>query len=218
MHYHLELIMPPTDNVEKALAEILGPWSENYEDEEEGANKHGFYDFYEIGGRYSGRKLEALLGDEKLKEFKQALIEKKVTVSGLQFGKETIAPASQIPMVDQMWNEFFPDSPVKVCPLFDHYKENWGDIMKVSEIPKDLTAFRVIIAAPKYEDDPTFDIKYMISQDIWNGVKHLDVNWDTKVETALADYKKDIGRGVESYIERCGVKDDWLCVTLDYHT
>ncbi len=41
MHYHLEVIMPPTETVEQDLAEILAPL------------KGWMFDHYKIGGRFS---------------------------------------------------------------------------------------------------------------------------------------------------------------------
>ncbi len=49
MHYHLEIILPPTEDIEKAIAEILQQFDENEEE-----NTNSFWDWYQIGGRYTG--------------------------------------------------------------------------------------------------------------------------------------------------------------------
>ncbi|GAF91717.1 unnamed protein product, partial [marine sediment metagenome] len=98
MHYHCEIILPPTDAVESAIAEIMAPFDENNEDEE--TRSPSFWDWYQIGGRWSGSKLTDHFDKDKLKNFHAELENRKVTVSGFQCGKQDISPASQIPMVD----------------------------------------------------------------------------------------------------------------------
>src|SRR5262245_27782076 len=109
MHYHLEVILPPVDNVEQAIGQILEPFDENGKDEDGHRNSHAFWDWYVVGGRWAGAKLQAMLDPKKLEEFNAELTKRKVTVSGIQAGKQELSPASQIPMVDALWNEFFPD-------------------------------------------------------------------------------------------------------------
>lgn len=54
MHFHLEVIMPPTTNVEGALEKIMAQFDENNEDA-----SHAFWDWYVIGGRFFWRKANA---------------------------------------------------------------------------------------------------------------------------------------------------------------
>lgn len=149
MHYILEIIIPPVDNIEEAIEEIMKPF---YEGDEE--NTNAFYDFYKIGGRFSGHKLRFMLGTERMDEFYDLLKEEKITVSSFVVGKETLAPNSQAEKVDKLWNDFFPDSPIKQCPVFDNYKpkDNFPDVCSLLETPKDLTCSRVIIAKRDWED------------------------------------------------------------------
>lgn len=51
MHYHLEVVMPPTDDVAAALRQILG--EPDWYDPE---SPHQFFDYYLIGGDWSGVK------------------------------------------------------------------------------------------------------------------------------------------------------------------
>jgi hypothetical protein len=219
MHMHLEVVMPPTDNVEKSLSEIMAPFDEGGIDEDGNPNQHTFWDWYQIGGRWGGAKIEAKLGKDRLAAFNKELIERKVTVSGLQFGKQTLQPASQIEMVDALWREMFPDSGINGCPLFDHApKEVAGDICQLSEVPDGLTAERVIIAGPGWKDDGTFRAEYMISDDIWNGVMHVKTQWDGHFKTALDAYPEKIKGYRDDYREKHTPKDDWIVVTVDYHS
>lgn len=218
MHMHLEVLMPPTDNVEEALAKIMAPFDENGSDEGS-ANTHSFWDWYRIGGRWGGAKIKAKLGKERLGAFHDALKERQVTVSGLQWGKQTLQPASQIEMVDALWREMFPDSGLTVCPLFDHApKVIDGDICRLSELPEGMTAGRFIIACPSWNDDGTFSADYMISDDIWNGVMHVKTQWDGELKTALNAFSKKIEGYKDDYREKRTPKDDWLVVTVDYHS
>ena len=219
MHMHLEVLMPPTDNVEEALAKIMAPFDESGTDEDGNPNRHSFWDWYQIGGRWGGAKIKAKLGKERLDAFNKALNERKVTVSGLQCGKQTLQPASQIEMVDALWRDMFPDSGLSVCPLFDHApKVIDGDICKLSEVPEGLTAQRVIIAGPSWDDDKIFSAKYMISEDIWNGVMHVKTQWDCQFKTALDTHAENVKGHRDDYREKHTPKDDWLVVTVDYHS
>ena len=65
MHYHLEIIMPPTKDVEEAVRQVLEEYSESWTDEDGNPSSRAFYDYYVIGGRYSGEKLQAGLDQSK---------------------------------------------------------------------------------------------------------------------------------------------------------
>jgi hypothetical protein len=219
MHAKLEIIMPPVDNIEEAIAQIMAPFDENEPD-----NKHAFYDWYVIGGRYAGSKLTALFNKEKVDEFRQELINRKITVSAFQAGKEKIEPAAQIPMVDALWREFFPESTVKTCPLFAHYNdqyknsEGWPDVIPLSDLPDDYRAFRVIIAGLDWKDDGTLEAKHMIARSEWNGVSHIGAVWDENVKSALNQYIEKTENYKTDYKEKMQPKQDWLVVTVDYHS
>lgn len=219
MHYHLEVIMPPTNDVESSLKEILDPYYSEYEDED-GDNymsRYAFYDYYVIGGRWSGYKLEAMLGFEKIKEFRDILQDEGITVSGLVFGKETLSPSSQIKKVNHLWNNFFPESPVKQCPFFDNYKSDYGDIMQFKEIPKDLTAARLIIARKPWDEEDKLKAEFMYTNEIWNGVTWQNTTWDGNVQNAIEKHLKRVNQSTDEYKEKAKPKDDWICVTVDYH-
>lgn len=224
MHYQLEIILPPVENIESALEQILQPFNENGEDEDGDSNRHAFWDFYVIGGRWAGAKLEAMLDQDKLSEFRKELATRSITVNGVQFGKPELSPASQIPLVDGLWNEYFPDSPIKVCPLLKHfnsqYKHSDGfpDIMRLKDLPPSLTASHVIIAGPNWEDDGTLEAKYMMQDSIWNGVTHVDAKWDGNVMAVVAEHKSRLASATPEYAAKQTPQDDWLVVTIDYHS
>lgn len=220
MHYHLEIIMPPTDDVEGAVKEIMSPFDENRSDEDEdGSDKqHVFWDWWQIGGRYSARKLRAEIGAAQLDAFHALMTERKVTVSGFQAGKPALEPVSQIPMVDQLWNETFPDSPIKQCPLFDHYKGTVGDVSLVSETPPGLTCAHLIVAVRSPFNGDKLKAEVMLETSVWNGVNYIDTTWDGTVRAAIEFHEKHIDRYKPEVQEIYSIKPDWLCVTVDYHS
>jgi len=224
MHYHLEIILPPVDDVEQAVEQILKPFDENGKDEDGDPNRHGFWDFYVIGGRWSGVKLEVMLDPERLQVFHAELKNRKVTVSGLQFGKLTLDPGSQVAMVNSLWNEYFPESPVKVCPLFSHFNDQYKhsarfpDVMRLKDMPGSLKASRVIIAGPKWNNEGFLAAEYMLQDSFWNGVTWVDSRWDGKVQTAIDEHNDRLKSAAPEYVARYVPKDDWLVVTVDYHS
>lgn len=224
MHYHCEVVMPPTDDVEGAVREIMKDFDESNEE-----GYHTFYDFLVIGGRYSGTKLMAKYEKKKIDEFFEWMKAEKVTVSGLQFGKQELAPASQIPKVDDKWNEMFPSEIPIPCPIFLHSNDQFksdsilpGDIEKLKDIG-DVKCERIIIAGPSFDSkteentgppEPTF----MYSTEEWNGKTWMKTDWDGKIKTALEMFKEEKKNWKDSYVALITPKDDWLVVTVDYHS
>src|ERR1700689_5540903 len=146
MHYHLEVIMPPADDVRVAITEIMKPFDEGEED-----SHHPFWDWWVIGGRWSGNKLLSTVGS--LDQFYERLKAMKITVSSITCGKQTLSPPDQADKVNALWNEIFPDAPMKECPLFDSYKGGDGDVMAYGELPTSIGCERVIVAAPNYKGE-----------------------------------------------------------------
>jgi hypothetical protein len=215
--------MPKSRNIEEDVEQIMGDFYEGKDDEE----IHGgeFHDFYVIGGRFAGAKELCRYSEDKLSEFYKFLREKKVTVSGLQFGKQEIYPSSQIPMVDEAWNRFFPteNGETTPCPLFAHsndQRENLDiiscDICNVDEIPTNLECERVIIAGPSIREDK-LEAKYMICKDVWNGVNHMPIAWDLRVLSAIEMFEEKGERYRNIYWEKIRPRPDHICITIDYH-
>lgn len=218
MHYHLEIVMPPVANIEEAVGVILKPFSE-CTDEEEESNTHAFWDWWQLGGRYSGAKLEAHCG-ERLQEFRDWLHAEGVTVSGLQFGKPTLQPADQRAKIDAKWVEMFPKAGA-ICPLFDYSgKTMEGDACTVAEIPEALRAYSCIIAGPRYNGgkyDGPLEAKELLHKSIWNGCTHQDTTWDGGVRSAIAQHAERLKNSAEEYKAALTIQPDWIVVTVDYH-
>lgn len=216
MHYHTEIIMPPTDDIEATIAQIMAPFDENREDEDD-VSSHKFWDWYVIGGRWSGHKLMAILGQERIDEFHKTLSDKRITVSSLTMGKQTLNPPEQAELVDRLWNEAFPESPMKRCPLFDNYNDNYGDVLPVSEMPRSLAVSTVIIAGPSW-DEKKIAADLLLHESIWNGVNHQKTAWDGTLGAALTDHAAKLENYKEEYRAKHMVQPDWLVVTVDYHS
>lgn len=223
-HYHLEIIMPPVDDVTAAVASILNPFDENNVDEDGDRPYRAFWDWYVIGGRWAGVKLECSIDPEKEKAFREELQNRKVTVSSVQCGKPSLQPVEQIPMVDALWREFFPDSTLKTCPFFAHfqdqYKDNPGfpDVMALKDVPKELTAHKVMFGLPRSDLDNRMEAEYMLEAEMWNGVNFIDTAWDGKITTAIEKWKEYATYRPGMNVEGCCIpKDDWLAITVDYH-
>lgn len=212
MHYHLEVVMPPTADIDKSLISILAPFSEDNEDA-----SCAFWDWWQIGGRWSGAKQEAAFPQEKLDAFRQWLTDEGVTVSGLQFGKHELSPADQIPKVDAKWREMF--GVTGPCTMFRHSNANEktlaGDVCQLGEVSQ-ITASRVIIAGPAYEGG--VEACFMIEREYWNGVTHVTTAWDGTLQSALTMWKDKCANYGDEWREAHTPKSDWLVVTVDYHT
>ena len=229
MHYHLEIIMPPTpgDQIEKRVSEVLEEFDETFQSEDYGGyNPNAFWDFWVIGGRYTMSHLTSPLDPDKLSEFDRRMHAAHITISGVQFGKQEISPASQIPTVDAIWKEIFPDFPGDHCPLFKHgspsdqYTHNTRapDVLTIAGLPEGATAFRVMIASPHDYESGEYRPDYMCSQDVWNGVVYEPTAFDGVIQNAIDAHHKDIQRFTDGARERMTVRPDWLAVTVDYHS
>jgi hypothetical protein len=216
MHTHLEVIMPPTDDIHAALSQILTPFDENCADEE-ARTRHAFWDYWKVGGRWSGNKLLDMLGRESVAEFSKILADQKVTVSGLQWGKPTLSPEDQAEKVNALWCGHFPDAPVRQCPLFDNYTGDFGDVLTVGDVTSSIKCSHVIIAGPNYEGNG-IEAKYMVRDQIWNGVTHQDTTWDQTISSALSEWSKRLESYNSNYAAKNTPTAEWVVVTVDYHS
>jgi len=210
MHSHIEIIIPPCSNVAEAVDKVM---KGTCDDEDE----CGWWDWYVIGGRWSGEKEQCSYDKKAIKAFNEEMNENKITISALICGKEEISPASQIPIVDAIWRKHFPGRG-DVCPFFAHGRNQYkrdgypSDVCCVKDIHPDLTSSRVVIAIQRPEG---LKAVYMLVQEIWNSISWQETLWKGNVLDALkmyAEFRKE--RNHEYYQE---VRQDWLAVTVDIH-
>jgi hypothetical protein len=226
MHYHCEIVIPPTelDGIEAAVESIMKPFYKGDEN-----SVHSFWDLYVIGGRWAGTKMMAKYDAAKMKAFQQWMQDEKVTVSSLQCGKQDLSPASQISKVDAKWNEMFPhDSGPLPCPLFGHSNDQYGKDGK-GTLPDDICTLaeangvkcsRIIFAGPSYDGDTNepLEATFMLTDEAWNGVNYMPVSWDGTLADAqklFTDRLRNLG---DSYREQMTPQGDWLAITVDYHS
>lgn len=194
--------------MEEVIAKAMNPFSEdplvaNTTDAD--ADKYSFWDWYRIGGRFSGEHFLSTLDPEKLEAFSKELQEKKITVSSVQCGKQTLLPTNQSVLVNELWKKYgFPSR----CPFFDDVERNSYDICKMSEVSVEkfiASRFAVVDA-----DKDLFS--YMLAKSLYNGVTWQDSVWDGKIQSALDLYK-------EHYIgKKYPVTPGSWIVTVDYHS
>lgn len=214
MHYHLEIIMPPCSpsEIEARVSEIMAPWEEGGKDEYGDEQRHGFWDWYEIGGRYTGSHRRASFDPEKLSVFYDAIRDAGVQIKGLVLGKEELATDADRAKVESLWREFFPDDEIG-CQDFKDYDGADVDYRTVEAIGKHLSAYRVIVADwHEWKEERNLRAKRMLTKEIWNGVEHQDAKWTGSVPDLISEVRSvDNWRSVD-------IGDDWLCVTVDYHS
>jgi len=246
-HYRLEVIMPPApaEKIGELLDQIMAPYCENNdlpEDRDDNSalyewaaqESQAFWDFFVVGGRFAGSKLEASLDPEKFDQFQNELQERGITVSGITFGKPTLSPASQEKDVDQLWRDYFPGT-TEHCPLFSHSNNQYdsddtlpSDICTLAEVPANYRCAHLMIATPQFNyrkkdsESSTWDgpiaCEWQIQKSIWNGSNFIDSAWDGSVAGAVDMFRNLIEHRNEDYKAVIEPKPDWLCITVDYHS
>jgi hypothetical protein len=225
VHYHAEVIISSDvarGDIAKVIEEALAEYDENYQGEDGQYSKHAFFDWYVIGGRWSGDKAMALLDQGRLNDFRAWLDARGVTVSGIQCGKQSLDPESQIYAIDTKWNEMFPsaDGAPVPCPLFNHSQtddgSSPGDIMRLKDITAAHTAACVLILGQNW-NNTRFEIKYQLHRELWTGSNYQEAAWEGGVLDAVELYKRSIDSYREEYKEANTPTDDWWVVTMDYH-
>jgi len=207
MHHHLEIVLPPdTADIEAAIARIMGPFDEDPREPSEDASDCRFWDWYAIGGRWTGEHARADVDPARVELFEDELRRRDVTVSALRAGKPTLVPKSQRKAVDALWREWFPESSLKQCPLFDHAKCH-GDVCRLDQIPEHLTCSRLIIADAERA-------VYMLTESAWNGVVYQQTDWDG----SFAEGLKRAREYSAHWHEPLTFPPDSIVVTVDYHS
>jgi hypothetical protein len=58
----------------------------------------------------------------------------------------------------------------------------------------------------------------MVQDSMWNGVSFVKADWDGKVLSAIEEYRKKLTIYKPGYAEKHNLQDDWLVITVDYHS
>ena len=189
MHYHAEVLIRRPDNIEEQVSHIMTPYQEDH-DEDEGSVA-GFWDWWQIGGRYTGEhdpdydatidpshiKVCSICGgtgdrpdwvyyEDGVRKFKDSWAETCNGCNSCQgTGKTTTWPTE--------------------------WKPHEKDILSVSKIPEELTCYSLVL--------PDMDVLHTKA---WNGNDFIETEFDGKVKAALEKYN---------------IKEGYL-VTVDYHS
>lgn len=224
MHYHLEVVIPPVADVTASLVQVMTPFREGGKGEDGEPNTNAFWDWYVVGGRYAGVKVEQGVDPARKAEFVAKLARRRVTVSSLRAGKDNLDPASQAPMVDALWREYFPESRLEACPFFDHFNDQYNnsvgfpDVMRLGDLPASFKASHVIVAKPSWRDLGELTAGYMTQTETWNGVNFVKASWGGEVRLAVEAYENSQAWRGPEYAAKVLPTDDWLVVTVDYHS
>lgn len=206
-HYIAEIVLPPDVPIVKGVKDVM----DYFKDEDNGHAE--WWDFYIIGGRFSGNKIESSIDPKRLEAFKEHLVEIKVTVHALTAGNPSLYPTSQIKMVDALWREWFPGCG-DACLLFSHARDQYrkdgyysDDVCKVSEVHERLQCDRLIVA--RIFEDKLYPARMLVTS-LYNGVEWQGTEFDGNVKRGLQAINDDKYR-------KNSMTPDFNVITVDYH-
>jgi len=212
MHYHAEIWLKTNKDVETQIENILRPYDEEnkviqeteewtdsngrYHEETYWTNPNGFYDWYQIGGRYTG-------SHDNYDPYKDRRNWRTCRLcEGTGYRNDTMGKEMR---------EKDPSYTCNACGHYDHKKKQWthgdtpqgmevvwptqfaehkGDIIPVDQVTEDLTCYTLIISK---------DILHIKE---WTGENFVKTGFDGKVKQEL---------------DQLGITDGYL-VTVDYHS
>ncbi len=216
MHYHLEIIMPPTEKIDEEISRILAPFDEGKED-----SRNAFWDWYQIGGRFTGDHdgFDAASDENN--------IEKCDLCAGTGFRADDVGNRAREAEATYICNgcgkrqeggtwthsEFGAGKRLKWPTQWARYK---GDIIPLRDLKPTQTAFRVIIAAPNHAGTG-MEAVFMAAKDNWNGASFDESKWDGSIAEAIEKHKERAKNYRDEYAEKVTPTDDWIAVSIDYH-
>ncbi len=188
MHYHAEIWIAEKEDFEAQVKNILVPFEKRYIDE----NLEGFWDWYQIGGRWTGIHTGYdPYEDERNLEICRICNGTGFRMDGLgQKHRETDPTYScngcgEYDKEMKLWRQGNGKS-VKWPTNFAFYE---GDVISVSEVENDLECYMLIVGDKIFQDK------------VWNGKNFVDTDSNGNVMETL--------RGLD-------INSGYL-VTVDYH-
>lgn len=185
MHYHAEIVIAPGQE----LADIMAPYEEEYTEDD----VKGFWDWWQIGGRYTGRKTGYKPKDNDANwETCRLCNGTGYRLDDVGRRMRTGAPSYTCNgcgrIVDNKWThgERGPGMALKWPTQWEPYA---GDICAVSDTPEDLTCYTLIVNGSAYHMEE------------WTGKEWVETDFDGNVAKKL---------------KALGVTKGIL-VTVDYH-
>lgn len=203
MHYHAEIWVKDPEKVNEQIENIMSPYYKELEikrHKEDGDvwfdNPNGFWDWWQIGGSYTGCHSGYNPAEDP------ANIEKCWLCNSTGFRNDRLGKDSRIQDPSYTCNgcgyfnhdtkqwEHGKYGPGKRLKWPTNFTEHYGDIQAVKDIDNDLTCFTLIA------DGKIFH------QELWSGKTFEKTGFDGKVKQALSSL---------------GIEDGFL-VTVDYHS
>jgi len=191
MHYHGEIWVPNKNGYRSQVDKALEGLTEE---------NNGFYDWYVIGGRWSGEHTLWLLknkfGSRKIDRIHDEFDKKHGWWTNSEKSKELRAKQYE----EVFRNHISEEEYNGIMPAWrDNYKEDGyeDDILAVTDIPRKFFTCYTLVLSPrgeKWEEER----KYYHSE-IWNGSIHQDTEFNPK-----------------EILEQHNIYDGFL-VTVDYH-
>jgi len=169
MHYHGEVYFKerPKD-VLKAVSKAMEPYREwfNEETDEYG----GFWDWFVIGGRWSGEHTKMKLDQEKLRDFYKVCEEKGLFWIGGEYSEEV----QKVRRCEEFLR-IFPDFKGLIPTCRDVYKEDGyaDDIVPVEEVTPQLRCYTLILPGE------------VLHYKVWDGKAFRKTGFDGCVKKAL---------------------------------
>lgn len=220
MHFRLELILPPGSGVADAeepmqyVSEYAPPgYDEDTGEPEWIGEGRGIHDYYLVGGRWTGAHAQAHYSKEDLDRFREILREREVKVSGVQFGKPTLASHSP-EEIDKWWREEFPNGLLSRCPLFDYADFGDVDVIRVADLHPDDVASMVYVCGPQNQ----YRRRELYQRTTWNGLTWQKTDWDGNIAAAIKRHNDGLDRASQEYRDHHLVTGEWVAITIDIHS
>jgi len=176
MHSSVLIIAEPQENYPLYVQKVMEPYSEE-------ESKNGWWDWYVIGGRWSGELTEIKLDQDKLKKIREEFEKQGLNWISMEKTNEIQKEKSH-----KLWREFFGNEwKDEEIPIYrDSYAENGfnDDIQPVSNFtPEQL---KLLNTAHVIDKDGCYSY-----DSVWSGKTYLeDKEWNEKFyERFLADLK-----------------------------
>lgn len=195
MHNLMEIIVPPHLDPVEAIGLAMDPYNMNHDSED---FVDTFFDYYNIGGRWSGTHLKSKLGLKRLQIFENEILQIK---PGLRDFPNTPEDKKRC---FEIWGKHFPE--VKdSCPFWGNQAPegtnedyHFLDITTVGELGDEVKCATFAIINCYGES-----FKNLIHLEEWNGE-----DWEL---TGFNGVKEEL-------LRHPSVRKDWWIVTLDYHS
>ncbi len=198
-HYHCEVWLATTDDFEDQVKLIMDPFIGEY-DKDDGDKMTGWWDWYVIGGRWTGVHSESYNPAEDRENWAKCEF---CGGTGTRYWKEGAKQCNACGITN--------DEGDKTYPFGVGMKLNWGyvpfsgDIMRLDSIPPDLSSYSLLLKRGDISKTEVFHAQRYNEDGSWENSPP-----DIFVDTEYADTK------VKEFLKSRGIEDGFL-VTVDYH-